>query len=102
MNRIRTVLVAVSFAVCLIASLAQAQQGKKAYTLKGKVEAINASTKSLTVNHEKVEGWMEAMTMAYAVDKEEVLKQVKVGDHISAKVYDGDYTLHDVRVIPKK
>jgi Cu/Ag efflux protein CusF len=99
MNRILTVLL---LAVCLVAPVAQAQQGKKAYTLKGKVEAINASTKSLTVNHEKVEGWMEAMTMAYAVDKDEVLKQVKVGDHITAKVYDGDYTLHDVRVVPKK
>ncbi len=102
MNRIRTFMVAVSLAVCLMSSPAQAQQGKKAYTLKGKVEAINASTKSLTVNHEKVEGWMEAMTMAYAVDKDEVLKQVKVGDQITAKVYDGDYTLHDVRVAPKK
>ena len=102
MNRISTVLLALSVALCLTASLAPAQQGKKAYTLKGKVEAVNASTKSLTVNHEKVDGWMEAMTMAYAVDKDEVLKQVKVGDQITAKVYDGDYTLHDVRVVPKK
>jgi Cu/Ag efflux protein CusF len=85
---------------CLLALTAPAQ--KKAYTLRGKVEAVNAGTKSLTVNHEKVDGWMEAMTMAYAVDSEDVLKRVKVGDRITAKVYDGDYTLHDVQVVGAK
>ena len=31
----------------------------------------------LTVNGEKVEGWMDAVTMSYPVDKPEVLKMVK-------------------------
>jgi len=44
-----------------------------------------------------------AMTMSYAVDKEDVLKKVKAGDQITAKVYDGDFkTLHDVQVVPPK
>jgi Cu/Ag efflux protein CusF len=67
-------------------------------TLHGKVEAV--TDKGLTVNGEKLEGWMDAMTMSYPVDKPEVLKKVKVGDTIMATVYKGDITLHDVMVMP--
>ena len=76
-----------------------AQQAKgKSHTLEGKVEGVQ--TDRLTVNHGKVEGYMDAMTMPYKVDKPDILKQVKVGDRISATVYDGDYTLYDVHVVP--
>jgi Cu/Ag efflux protein CusF len=45
---------------------------------------------------------MDSMTMLYAVDKEDVLKKLKVGDQITAKVYEGDFmVLHDVQVVPE-
>jgi Cu/Ag efflux protein CusF len=69
------------------------------HVFSGKVEAVSGSTGKLTVNHGAIEGWMGAMTMPYAVDKPESLNTVKVGDRIKATVYDGDYTLHDVRVV---
>ena len=85
----------------LLVSLAPAQQGgKKQYVFRGVVEAVDANAGSLTVKNEKIEGWMEAMTMGYKVDKQEVLKQLKAGDRITATVYDGDYSLHDVKVVP--
>ena len=65
----------------------------------GQVQAVSESTGKLTVNHGKVEGWMDAMTMAYSVEKPEALKDIKAGDQISATVYDGDLTLHDVKVV---
>ena len=71
---------------------------KKSYTFHGKVEAV--TDKGLKVNGEKVEGWMDAMTMTYPVDKPEVLKMVKVGDNIMATVYDGDTMLHNVMTMP--
>ena len=80
---------------------ASAQQSeKKALTLRGKVEQVNATTKRLTVHSEPVEGWMGEMTMGFAVDNDGVFDRVKAGDQITAKVYEGDFTLHDVQVVP--
>jgi len=82
----------------LFGTSAIAQQAKgKSHTLAGKVEGVQADR--LTVNHGKIEGYMDAMTMPYKVDKPDILKQVKVGDQITATVYDGDYTLYDVKVV---
>ena len=77
--------------------------GKKEYVFKGKVEKIDLANKTFVVNGEKVEGWMGPMTMSYAPDKEDVLKKLKAGDQITAKVYDGDFrVLHDVQVVEAK
>ncbi len=76
----------------------QSKSKRNSYEFHGKVEAVTA--KGLTVNGEEVKGWMAAMTMTYPVDKPETLKSVKVGDRITATVYDGDMTLHNVSVVP--
>src|SRR5215467_7664163 len=102
--------ITVAMTLCLFATGVYAQQkkdappaGKKEHIFRGKVEKIDPNAKTFTINGEKVEGWMDSMTMVYVPDKEEVLKQVKVGDQIEAKVYDGDFrTLHDVKVVPPK
>ena len=97
-HRILHLLVTLALA-CFLGSTAMAQKAKgKSHTLEGKVEGVQVDR--LTVNHGKVEGYMDAMTMPYKVDKPDVLKQVKVGDQIRATVYDGDFTLYDVRVVP--
>ena len=94
----------VGVVLCLLVAVASAQpKGKKEFAFRGKVEKVDASAKSLTVNNEAIPGWMGAMSMAYKVDKaEEVVKVVKVGDQITAKVYEGDFTLYEVRVVPPK
>ena len=70
-----------------------------AHVLVGKVEAVSESTGKVTVTHGPVEGWMGAMTMAYAVDKPEILKNLKAGSQIKAKVYAGDYSLHEIEIV---
>jgi Cu/Ag efflux protein CusF len=62
---------------------------------------VNKSARSLSVNGEKVEGWMGAMTMDYKVDDPSILDKVKPGDRITATVYDGDYSLHKVQIAGK-
>ncbi len=80
------------------AVLLHAQGAKKSFTFRGKVESIDAASKSMTIDGDKVEGWMEAMSMKYTVDNAAVFKTVKVGDTIEATVYEGDYKLYKVRV----
>ena len=85
----------------LFISSVYAQQGdKKGFTFRGKVEQVNTSTKRLTVHNEPIEGWMGEMTMGFAVDNDDVFNRVKAGDQITAMVYKGDFTLHDVQVVP--
>ena len=94
----------------LLVSSGYAQQNKtapagakKEHIFNGKVEKIDMTAKTFTINGEKVEGWMDKMTMVYVPDKEDVLKKLKVGDQITAKVMDGDFrVLHDVQVVAPK
>ncbi|HJT70803.1 MAG TPA: TolC family protein [Terriglobales bacterium] len=88
--------------VCFLSLSLQAQQtGKKSFAFRGKVGSVDAATKRLTVTNEPIEGWMGAMTMGYRVDKDEVFSRVKAGDQITATVYEGDFTLYNVQVVPQ-
>jgi Cu/Ag efflux protein CusF len=78
---------------------AQGASSKKSYTFHGKVVSVDKGAKKLTIDGEKVEGWMEAMTMGYQVDDPAVVDKVKPGDRIMATVYDGDFVLHNVKVM---
>ena len=97
--------VGIAMALTLAVAVAGAQNsGKKEYQFRGKVEKVDSKAEKVSVNGEKVEGWMEAMTMLYSVSNRDVLKKLKAGDQITAKVYDGDTsTLYDVKVaLPKE
>ena len=96
-------LVLVVVGALLVSPAALAQKGKKEFAFRGKIEKVDAKAKTLSVKGENVPGWMGAMTMTYSVDKEDAIERVKVGDDITAKVYEGDFkTLYDVQVAPPK
>ena len=101
----RIAIIGVTFCLFLACGFAAQNKtppaGKKEHVFKGKVEKIDLANKTMTVNGQNVEGWMGAMTMNYAPDKDDALKKVKVGDQITAKVYDGDFRyLYDIQVAP--
>ena len=56
----------------------------KTYKLRGKVVSTNASTGNVTLNHEAIPGYMEAMTMPYRVKDANVLSELHPGDVITA------------------
>lgn len=93
-------LLCVTFLAATLA-IGQKASDKKSYTFHGKVEAVDKAAKKLNVNNERIEGWMESMTMLYAVDDVSVLDKLKPGDLITATVYDGDYSLHNIQLVPK-
>jgi len=100
-------ILAMILAVAVAAGSAQKKDAKE-HAFKGKVEQVDQKAKTVSVAGEAVEGWMGAMTMVYKFDNDDVLKKVKAGDQITAKVYDGDFqVLHDVKIVapaaaPKK
>lgn len=85
--------------LAVVLACGQGSSAKKQYTFHGKVVSVDKSNHSMRVDGEKVEGWMGAMTMDYKVDNPSVIDKVKPGDRIMATVYDGDYSLHNVKVM---
>lgn len=86
---------------CLMTFSAAAQSNakKKSYTLHGTIQAVKDSQKRVTVKHDKIEGYMGAMTMDYGVPDEAMLKKLKAGDEIAATIYEDEYNLYDIRVV---
>ena len=94
-------IIGIAAVVCLLTSISGAQQtSRKSYTLRGTVEKVNTGTRRLSVANEPIPGGMGAMTMNYAVDKDDVFNRVKVGDRITAKMYEDESTLYDVQIMP--
>ena len=58
------------------------------YTFHGVVKKIDAEAKMITIDHEKIGDYMEAMTMPFPVADPAILSQVKVGDstHFTLRV----------------
>jgi len=98
-NLLRAIRTLALMGVAISLCLGQNAPAKKSYTFHGKVVSADKDAKTLTIDGEKVEGWMEAMTMRYKVDDPTVVDRLKPGDQITATVYDGDYVLHDVKTV---
>jgi Cu/Ag efflux protein CusF len=76
-----------------------ATPARVAHAFRGTVQAVDPAAKTLTVLNENVEGWMMPMSMSYSADKDDVYGKVRVGDKITATVYDGDFKmLYNVQV----
>jgi protein SCO1/2 len=68
---------------------------EKIYDVKGKVVAVDAEKKEVTLDHEEIPGFMKAMKMPFAVENAKVLDGIKAGDQIHGrlKVKDGKNTI---------
>jgi Cu/Ag efflux protein CusF len=71
---------------------------KKPISFYGYVESIDMKLQTVAIRHGAIPGFMPAMTMDYPVDDRSLLTRLAHGDEISATVYVGDPTLHDVHV----
>jgi protein SCO1/2 len=92
--------------VCLLAtisSLACSRQTPKAapgrrYELKGTVISVDKAKHRVTLDHEEIPGYMEAMVMPYPLKDEQILAELAPGDQLRATlVVDGNSTaLEDI------
>lgn len=89
-TKLSTFLLFVCFAIFLsacqkqVAKEMQASPDAKRYELKGKVLGIDKSKQQITVAHEEVKDFMDAMTMEFKVKDVQVLNELNAGDMISA------------------
>lgn len=70
-----------------------------AHTLHGTVIAVDTVDRNLTVHARRLEAWMGAVTSVYAVDNQKVLREVRAGDQIMGKVFDGERILRHVEIV---
>jgi protein SCO1/2 len=76
----------------------------KVYKLRGKVVSTDAAKGEVTLNHEAIPGFMEAMTMPYKLKDASILSELHPGDVITADVLvsqdpDADILLDHIVVV---
>jgi len=80
-----TAFVGVSFSACKSATAPpKASDGAKRYELKGKVVSADKVNHKVTIEHEEIKGYMEAMTMPFTLLEEWVYSDLKPGAQIQA------------------
>ena len=89
-------------AALLLVACASTAQGKR-YPMEGDVKALDAATRTATIDAGKIGDWMEAMTMEYPAKPDAEFAKLKVGDHIKATVVveDVKYYVTAITVVAK-
>ncbi len=59
---------------------AEKREGRHTFTLKGVVQAVDAAEGEVTIAHEAMPGFMDAMVMPFAIRNKSVLEDVRPGD----------------------
>lgn len=65
---------------------AKAPPGLRTYQLKGRVESIDFERQRVTISHEEIKDYMDAMTMSFAVKDPAILRDLKSGDQVEARL----------------
>lgn len=82
-----TAVAAVSLvAGCQNPSASSTASAAKVYDVKGKVVALDAAKKVVTLDHDDIPGFMKAMTMEFSVDDAKLLDGLKAGDAVQGKI----------------
>jgi len=88
--------------ILLLTSLAcKKETPVKVYPMKGVIVKVDMLGKSAAIDAEKIDGWMEGMTMDYPVHDAKLLEGIKPGDHITASVHvpeDLNYWIDNIKV----
>ena len=91
------------FAVLTAALLAGAALAEEAtsglFSGHGVVTAVQPTTGALTIRHDEIKGFMDAMEMMYKVRSPDVSKDLRPGDEIDFTIDAAKYEILDARVV---
>ncbi len=96
-----SLLAAVLLSLISLPGCARAPQAKpavKRFQMRGQIVRLDPNTHLATIKSEKIEGWMEAMTMDFPVKDSSDFQALRVGDRIAATVFvqDLDYWIGEI------
>ena len=102
----RGVPLAAALLLCVAALASCGHAGEiKRYRLRGEIVRLDPQAHIALIKHEKIEGWMEAMTMEYRVKDNREFQALREGDRITATVFvrDVEYWIGGIhREAPKE
>lgn len=97
--------IVVFITVVVVVSLTWAmwRSSEERYEISGKVVSLDLEKKRVTVDHEEIKGYMDAMTMPFPVRDERMLAEMESGDSVKGTlVIDGDrYWLEGIEIVQK-
>src|ERR1041385_4145738 len=75
----------------------------KEYPMRGEIMSLDPGQHVASIKHEKIEGFMAAMTMGYPIKDPAEFAKLKVGDTIKATVYVSadDMWVGDIQKVPR-
>jgi len=81
------------------AALPRSIDGQKRYEVVGKITSIGDDQKTVTIDHEAIEGLMPAMEMPYKIERSEVIAGLNPGDRVLGKleVRGSDYIITELQ-----
>ena len=56
------------------------------YQMRGEVVGLDPAGQLATIKHDKIEGWMDAMTMEYPIKDKQEFSKLKVSGKFQAKI----------------
>jgi len=65
---------------------AQSKEPLQTYQLTGEIVSMDAETQVITIKHEEIKGWMDAMTMPFPIKEKAEFEKLKPGAKITADV----------------
>lgn len=79
------------------------RSAQKSFEVRAKVTAISSRDNTITLDHEKMEGFMDAMKMPFRVADPSLLNQVKVGvdGQFTIRIVEGEGIIYAVQVHQK-
>ena len=79
------------------------RSAQKSFEVRAKVTAISSRDNTITLDHEKMDGFMEAMKMPYRVTDPSLLKQVNVGAEglFTIRIIEGEGVISGVHIHQK-